>query len=115
MRGETYVAEKPCRRGHLTRYVSSRSCVECVRLARKPLTPRQRERRSITACRARLVAALARLDARERAFLEAPAEPVRQSAKVFEGRPCRAGGHTLRYLSTGACVECLKQRAKGAS
>ena len=37
---------------------------------------------------------------------------MRHVAEKFEGNPCKKGGHTLRYKSTGECVQC--QTNKGA-
>lgn len=32
--------------------------------------------------------------------------------KTYIGNPCARGGHTVRYLSTGSCVECSLENSK---
>ena len=32
--------------------------------------------------------------------------------KLYQGSPCKAGGHTARYASSGACVACGKANLK---
>jgi len=44
-------------------------------------------------------------------------DPVRLKAlatgeKTFEAAPCKNGGHTLRYVSTGVCITCVSDRYK---
>ncbi len=33
----------------------------------------------------------------------------RSTAATYEGTPCRRAGHTLRYVSNGACLECMRE------
>ncbi len=33
-------------------------------------------------------------------------------ANTYEGTPCRNAGHTRRYVKSGACVQCGKDRSK---
>jgi hypothetical protein len=43
---------------------------------------------------------------------EAFEQAKRNGALTYEGAPCAAAKHTLRYVSTRACVECLAAKAK---
>lgn len=97
-----YFTGNPCPKGHVSgRYVTTGSCVECLKLRSKNRTPEQKERAKIL--RAEKVALLPPkppklLTERQKAQLS--------GAITFTGKVCTACSGYLRYTSNSQCVRC---------
>jgi hypothetical protein len=99
----TYQSQRPCVHGHIgQRYLSNGACVACAPLRRQgALTP------------------LPRRTAAEAAELMGPVLVDREVARKhglpvwFDGTECKHGHVSHRYSSSGNCLACHANRARG--
>lgn len=93
--GLTFMADRPCKRGHFERYTRGGGCVECQRILHA-----ERYAREIKA-------------EREAAGFMVPARRAALALGLRHystGEACRRGHVSQRYVSSGSCVECARLR-----
>lgn len=92
--GQTeYFTGRPCTNGHFAyRKTNSAQCVACVKMrdSQKPRNPREQSKGSVL---------------REQALADG-------QKHYFSGDPCIRGHRAVRWASTGACLECHRERQK---